>query len=81
MKIFILSNRFGDVIHITNYGARLVKWLTQVSGESRNIILGYDKVEKYLTDDWSGNISDIISGDILFTTLYSSIARVWMFLS
>ena len=37
--------------------------------------------EQYCTDSLTGNTRDIISGDILFTTLYSPIARVWVFLS
>ena len=51
MKTYVLFSAFGDEIHITNYGARLLKWFTKVGNERRNIILGYENIEDYLTDE------------------------------
>ncbi|NQZ89866.1 MAG: galactose mutarotase [Colwellia sp.] len=51
MKTFVLTSGFGDEVHITNYGARLMKWFTQVGGEQRNIILGHQNISDYLTDE------------------------------
>ena len=51
MKTFVLSSDWGDEVHITNYGARLMKWFTQVGGEQRNIILGPQNISDYLTDE------------------------------
>jgi aldose 1-epimerase len=50
--VFELCNDRGDQISVSNYGARLLKWLTPVEDHSRNIILGYDKLEDYLNDPY-----------------------------
>jgi aldose 1-epimerase len=45
-----ITNNQGDTVSIINFGARITRWRTQVGDESRNIILGYNKLEDYLTD-------------------------------
>ena len=49
---YTLANNQGDVVHIANYGARLLKWITDVDDHPRNIILGYEKLEDYLQDSY-----------------------------
>lgn len=52
LKTFTLSNeRQSNKVTITNYGARIVNWLTTVDGQQRNIVLGYPNIEDYLTDE------------------------------
>ena len=50
LRSFLLSNSIGDEICITNYGARIVQWYTQVEDEERNIVLGYSSLADYLQD-------------------------------
>lgn len=50
IKAYKISNEQGDIVHIANYGARLLKWITQVDNQARNIILGYEQLENYLND-------------------------------
>lgn len=45
-----IANHQGDSISIANFGARLISWHTRVADEVRNIVLGYSKLEDYLTD-------------------------------
>lgn len=45
-----ITNHQGDSISIANFGARLISWHTRVADEVRNIVLGYSKLEDYLTD-------------------------------
>lgn len=52
IKEYKISNQQGDTIYITNYGARLLKWITQVDKHARNIILGYEQLEDYLSDTY-----------------------------
>lgn len=52
LKTYNIQNNQGDSIAITNYGARLINWYTQVAGTDRNIILGYQNIEDYLTDPY-----------------------------
>jgi|LLEJ01.1.fsa_nt_gi aldose 1-epimerase len=45
-----ITNHQGDSISIVNFGARLISWHTKVADEVRNIVLGYSKLEDYLSD-------------------------------
>ncbi len=47
-----ITNSRGDNIAISNYGARLISWQTQVNEQSRNIVLGYQNLEDYLNDPY-----------------------------
>ncbi len=49
-KLIILKNDIGEEVHITNFGARIVKWLVTIDKSRRNIILGYDQLEDYQGD-------------------------------
>jgi len=50
IKTFTIQNQIGDSVEIINLGARLVKWDTLVSGQPRNIIVGYTDYELYRDD-------------------------------
>lgn len=50
IKSYSIANNQGDIVDISNYGARLLKWITPVNNKPRNIVLGYDKLEDYLND-------------------------------
>ncbi|NMP30072.1 galactose mutarotase [Thalassotalea sp. M1531] len=50
LRSFVLCNASGDEVCISNYGARLLQWHTQVGNEDRNIILGYSSLSEYLDD-------------------------------
>lgn len=52
MKIesYQLTHSSGDMVTILNYGARIQSWQTTVNGQSRNIVLGHQRLEKYLKD-------------------------------
>lgn len=50
IKTYNIFNHQGDTVHIANYGARLVKWITLVDSLPRNVILAYDKLDDYLQD-------------------------------
>jgi aldose 1-epimerase len=50
IKTYDIANRHGDTLTIINFGARLVSWHTKVNDEIRNIVLGYNALEDYLTD-------------------------------
>ena len=50
IKSYTISNSQGDTIAISNFGARLLRWITSVDNQPRNIILGYERLEDYLTD-------------------------------
>jgi aldose 1-epimerase len=45
-----IQNTNGDKVTIANFGARITKWLTPVGNQVRNIVLGYDKLEDFLSD-------------------------------
>ncbi|WP_426370096.1 aldose epimerase family protein [Pseudocolwellia sp. HL-MZ7] len=45
------GDNINDRLCISNYGARLVSWHTQVDDEIRNIVLGYSNLEDYFTDE------------------------------
>ena len=45
-----IANQQGDLISITNFGARLISWTTIVDQQPRNIILGYQNLSDYLAD-------------------------------
>ena len=74
---FISFKTFGIIAHI--FGPECtrasVPYLTV-----RTFLVVNGFFEKYFTDFLSGNTCDINWGDIPITTLYSSIARVCMFL-
>lgn len=53
VETYLLKNNQGDELVICNYGARMVRWLTKVNGELRNIILGFSDVNEYLNDSAS----------------------------
>ena len=50
LRSFVLCNDAGDEVCISNYGARLLQWHTDVFGQDRNIILGYSTLSDYLED-------------------------------
>ena len=50
LRSFVLCNAAGDEVCISNYGARLLQWHTEVDGTDRNIILGYPTLSDYLND-------------------------------
>lgn len=50
LRSFVLCNETGDEVCISNYGARLLQWHTDVGHEDRNIILGYANLSDYLDD-------------------------------
>lgn len=47
---YSISNQVGDSLLVTNYGARLLSWFNWVEDQPRNIIVGYHRLEDYLTD-------------------------------
>ena len=50
LRSFVLCNAAGDEVCISNYGARLLQWHTNVDGVDRNIILGYSNLSDYQND-------------------------------
>ena len=50
IRSFVLCNAAGDEICISNYGARLLQWHTEIDAVERNIILGYPSLNDYLKD-------------------------------
>ena len=69
---------FGIIAHI--FGPKCAKVsVPYLTVRTFRVIKGLS--EQYFTELLSGNTSNINWGDILFITLYNSIARVWMFLS
>lgn len=50
MRSFLICNDVGDEVSITNYGARIVQWYTDVAGDERNIVLGYSSLADYQQD-------------------------------
>ena len=50
LRSFVLCNASGDEVCISNYGARLLQWHTEVGKQDRNIILGYSSLSDYLQD-------------------------------
>lgn len=50
LRSFVLCNAIGDEVCISNYGARLLQWHTDLGDEDRNIILGYANLSDYQED-------------------------------
>ncbi|MFD2167880.1 aldose epimerase family protein [Thalassotalea euphylliae] len=50
LRSFVLCNASGDEVCISNYGARLLQWHTELDNETRNIILGYSNLSDYQND-------------------------------
>lgn len=49
--LYHLRNESGSIVQITNYGARLVSWLTpDRQGNLDDVVLGYDALDAYLND-------------------------------
>lgn len=47
--LFVLSNEQGMQVAITNYGGRIVSWMTpDHNGDFDDIVLGFDSIEGYL---------------------------------
>ena len=52
VSLYILTNKKGDVIKLTNYGAAIVEIdVPDRDGKRENIAFGYDKLEGYTTGD------------------------------
>lgn len=50
--LFSLKNKQGDVLTITNYGGIITSWSAKNKNDiSENITIGFDSIEKYLTND------------------------------
>ena len=50
IRSFLISNDVGDEVCITNFGARIIQWYTEVAGDERNIVLGYSSLADYQED-------------------------------
>lgn len=50
VRSFVLCNARGDEVCVSNYGARLLQWHTEIDGAERNIVLGYSSLSDYLDD-------------------------------
>ncbi|HKZ66280.1 MAG TPA: aldose epimerase family protein [Chitinophagaceae bacterium] len=51
--LFTLSNTKGTEVCITNYGAIITSFkIKQADGDSNDIVLGFDKVEDYLSEEY-----------------------------
>ena len=50
VRSFVLCNARGDEVCISNYGARLLQWHTEVDGVERNVVLGYTSLTDYPND-------------------------------
>ena len=48
---YALTNGNGESVAISALGARLIEWQTLLAGDQRNIIVGHDSDEGYLSDD------------------------------
>jgi aldose 1-epimerase len=52
ISLFTLTNKKGDVVKLTNYGASIVEInVPDRKGERANVTFGYDNLEKYLAGD------------------------------
>ncbi|MEI5991910.1 galactose mutarotase [Enterococcus termitis] len=49
--LYSLTNDNGLTMTVTNLGARIVDLIVSVNGEKRNIVLGFDTAEEYLSKD------------------------------
>ncbi|WP_207696395.1 aldose epimerase family protein [Enterococcus sp. DIV0212c] len=49
--LYSLTNDNGLTMNVTNLGARIVDLIVPVNGEERNIVLGFESAEEYLTKD------------------------------
>ncbi|OAM88293.1 galactose mutarotase [Termitidicoccus mucosus] len=48
--LFVLANRHGVEIRVTNHGARIVSWLApDRDGNLADIVLGYDTIQDYIS--------------------------------
>src|ERR1700741_1727160 len=51
--LFTLNNTKGTEVCITNYGAIITSFkIRRADGTINNIVLGFDKVENYLSDEY-----------------------------
>ena len=50
LRSFVLCNANGDEVCISNFGARILQWHTEVDGSERNIVLGYSSMSDYQQD-------------------------------
>lgn len=50
IRSFLISNDVGDEVCISNFGARIIQWYTEVAGDERNIVLGYSSLADYQED-------------------------------
>lgn len=51
MKFYTLHNDMGNTVVLSNYGARIVKWMAEdKEGKMDNIVLGYPLLSDYLDD-------------------------------
>ncbi|MDM8003564.1 MAG: galactose-1-epimerase, partial [Bacteroidota bacterium] len=52
ISLFTLTNKKGDVVKLTNYGATIVEVnVPDRNGEKANVTFGYDNLEGYLGGD------------------------------
>jgi len=52
LTLFSLQNKNGIRMTVTNYGGRIVSlWVPDKNGDLGDIVLGYDSLEEYLSDD------------------------------
>jgi aldose 1-epimerase len=52
VQLFTLTNAKGSVAKVTNFGATLVElWMPDHTGRKRDIVLGFDSLDGYLTKD------------------------------
>jgi Aldose 1-epimerase len=51
VQAFSLRSSVGLSATITQYGARIAELLVPVAGGARNVTLGFDRLEPYLSDD------------------------------
>lgn len=49
--LYSLTNDSGITMNVTDLGARIVDLIVPVNGKKRNIVLGFDSEEEYLTKD------------------------------
>lgn len=52
VSLFSLKNKNGFVCQITNFGARIVSFTFPVVNSEIDVILGYDSIDDYQTDDF-----------------------------
>lgn len=51
-NLFVLKNKNGLVLEITNYGARVVSlWTPDSKGNFEDIVLGFDNIDDYINSN------------------------------